>query len=133
MTLRTVFVGIVVGFMLAVACSSIPDTSRTGVIHDIKIMESALEPPEITVRAGDEIRWINYRTKPVRIVFLDRLQDVLMCDRAFTGAGMNDTTIKASKAASLCFARAGSYKYNARMEAEVAGGEIPALGIVHVQ
>ena len=119
--------------LLGVACSSLPDTSRTGVIHDIKIMESTLEPAEITVRPGDEIRWVNYRTKPVRVIFLDRLDEALMCDRAFSGAGMNDTTIKASKAASLCFARPGSYKYNARMEAEVAGGEIPVTGMVHVR
>jgi len=125
-------VGIIM-LVLGAACSSVPDVTRTGVIHDIKIVETSLEPAEITVRPGDEVRWINYRTKPVRIVFLDRLQDVISCARGFSGSGMNDTTIKASKAASVCFARAGSYKYNARMEAEVAGGEIPLTGIVHVQ
>jgi plastocyanin len=119
--------------LLGVACSTLPDVTRTGVIHDIKIVETSLEPVEITVRPGDEVRWINYRTKPVRIVFLDRLDEVLMCTRGFSGSGMNDATIKAAKAASLCFGRPGSYKYNARMEAEVAGGEIPQTGIVYVQ
>jgi plastocyanin len=119
--------------LFGVACSSLPDTSRTGVVHDIKIMEAELEPSEITVRPGDEVRWVNFRTKPVRIVFLDRLDDVLMCGRGFSGTGMNDVTIKASKAASLCFGRPGRYKYNARMVAEVAGGEIPQTGMIYVR
>jgi plastocyanin len=121
------------GLLFMVACSSLPDTSRTGVVHDIKIVESKLEPAEITVRPGDEVRWVNYRTKPVRIVFLDRLDEVLMCRRGFSGSAMNDATIKASKAASLCFVKPGRYKYNARLEAEVAGEEIPQTGIVYVQ
>jgi plastocyanin len=103
------------------------------VVHDIKIMEAELEPAEITVRPGDEVRWVNYRTKPVRIVFLDRLDEALMCGRSFSGSGMNDVTIKASKAASLCFGRPGQYKYNARLIAEVAGGEIPQTGMVYVR
>jgi plastocyanin len=119
--------------LLGAACSSLPDVSRTGVIHDIKLVETSLEPPEITVRPGDEVRWVNYRTKPVRIVFLDRLDEVVSCARGFSGSGLNDTTIKAAKAASLCFARPGSFKYNVRIEAEVAGGEIPLTGIVYVQ
>jgi plastocyanin len=122
-----------VALLLALACSSIPDTSRTGQIHDVKIIETQIQPTEVRVRPGDEIRWLNYRTKPVRIVFLDRLDGALSCERGFSGSGQNDTTIKASKAVSLCFAKPGQYRYTARMQAEVAGGEIPVPGMVSVQ
>ena len=115
------------------ACSSILDTSRTGQIHDVKITEQELHPAEITVRAGDEVRWLNYRTKPVRVIFLDRLDEALSCSRGFSGSGMNDTRVKPNKAVSLCFAKAGQYRYTARMEAEVTGGEIPLPGTVIVQ
>jgi plastocyanin len=118
--------------LLGVACSSIPDTSRSGQIRDVKIMETALEPADLSVRPGDEIRWLNYRTKPVRIIFLDRLDDSVSCERGFGGSGMNDTTIKPSKAAGLCFGKPGEYRYTARMEAEVTGGEIPVTGTVRV-
>jgi plastocyanin len=127
--------GAAIGIMLllGMACSSMPDTSRTGQIHDVKIIESQLQPTEVSVRPGDEVRWLNYRTKPVRIIFLDRLDEALLCERGFSGSGKNDTTIKASKAVSLCFAKPGQYRYTARMEAEVAGGEIPVAGTVYVQ
>jgi plastocyanin len=118
--------------LFGVACSSMPDTSRSGQIRDVKIMEATLEPAELTVRAGDEIRWLNYRTKPVRIIFLDKLDDTVSCDRGFRGSGLNDTTIKPSKAAGLCFGKPGEYRYTARMEAEVTGGEIPVSGTVRV-
>jgi plastocyanin len=119
--------------LLGGACSSVPDTSRTGQIHDVKIMEQELRPTEIIVRPGDEIRWLNYRTKGVRIIFLDRLNDVLSCARGSWGSGMNDATVKPAKAVSLCFAKPGEYRYTARLEAEVTGGEIPVPGLVHVQ
>jgi plastocyanin len=115
------------------ACSSLPDTSRTGRIHDIKIMEQQLQPAEITLRPGDEIRWLNYRTKPARIIFLDRLNEALSCASGSWGSGMNDATIKAAKAASLCFTKPGEYKYTARLEAEVTGGEIPLPGLVRIE
>jgi plastocyanin len=126
--------GIVLVILLTTgACSSLPDVTRTGRIHDVKVMEQQLGPAEITVRPGDEIRWLNYRTKPVRIIFLDRLDDSLSCARGSWGSEKNDVTIKAAKAASLCFSKPGEYKYNARLEAEVTGGEIPMNGLVRVQ
>src|ERR671931_250893 len=95
--------GAAIGIMLllGMACSSMPDTSRTGQIHDVKIIESQLQPTEVSVRPGDEVRWLNYRTKPVRIIFLDRLDETVSCERGFSGSGLNDSTIKPSKAAGL--------------------------------
>ncbi len=46
--------------VFAVGCATLPQTTRTGDIHDIKI-EEALSNVNLNVKIGDEIRWVNYR------------------------------------------------------------------------
>ena len=54
----------VAGLVLMTGCTSLPQTSRTAVIHDVKF-EATLAPADLTVHVGDEIRWVNHRTLPV--------------------------------------------------------------------
>ncbi len=49
-----------------VACSNTPDlkhSTRTGKIFDIKIGDQ-LNPEQMRVRPGDEVRWVNTRNAP---------------------------------------------------------------------
>ena len=127
-------------FMLLVwvmsACSlgrDMPQSTRTGKIHDVRVGES-IEPKVIQARWGDEVRWINARQMPIRIVFVDSFREQVACQKDFK---ISDTAtlakIDANEYASLCFVSPGAYIYNARMDSPVPGGEINAVGRVVVE
>jgi hypothetical protein len=56
----------IAGLVLIAGCAGLPQTSRTAVIHEVKF-EANLEPADLSVHVGDEIRWVNHRTLPVLI------------------------------------------------------------------
>ena len=76
---------IILVMVIMAGCSTGKDlaqSTRTGKIYDVRLGES-VEPRELTVRVGDEVRWINARNAPVRIVFVDTLQDQVVCEKDF--------------------------------------------------
>lgn len=108
----------------------LPKFTRTGAIHDIRIGE-AIAPPQITVKPGDEVRWVNTRSAPGQIVFMDTLVNRVSCHHKFSGK--DSTPLQPNEYISLCFSSPGTYKYIARMGAPVPGGEKNLSGIVQVQ
>lgn len=127
---------------LIAGCSASPTERRwtqTGRIYDIQFGDS-INPKEIDVRPGDEVRFINARSSPIKIEFIDRLsKEGIACENGFVGSrftsegrDLNMTTIKPNKYASLCFTMPGRYRYTARMTAPVAGGERNETGFVFV-
>ena len=112
---------------LAVAKGELPKATRTGAVHDIRIGET-ISAPEIQVRPGDEVRWVNVRNAPGKIVFTDSLTNKVSCQNKF--AGKDSTTVSPNEYASLCFATPGTYTYVARMEATVPGGESILSGTI---
>jgi plastocyanin len=131
-----------VALLSVMGCTSVPlgrstglhDTSRTGKVHDINIMGSEVVPKKIVVLPGDEIRWVNHRTAPVRVAFTDPLEQKLSCERNFAMmTGLRHTTkIGANDSASLCFAGPGTLIYMVRMEANVPGNEIIDSGSIEI-
>ena len=128
------------------ACSSAPElkhSTRTGKIYDIKIGDQ-LMPQKLSVHPGDEVRWVNSRSAPIKIVFVDVIKDRVSCEHGFitggavTGMFSEDatkariTTVQPDDFASLCFATPGMYVYNARMESPTPGGEKNLEGVVQV-
>jgi plastocyanin len=114
--------------------SGLHDTSRTGKVHDINIIGNEVAPKKIVVQPGDEIRWVNHRTAPVRVAFTDPLDQKLSCERNFAMmTGLRHTTkIGANDSASLCFAGPGMLIYMVRMEANVPGNEIIDSGSIEI-
>jgi plastocyanin len=104
--------------------------TRTGAIHDIRIGES-ISPAELTVRPGDEVRWVNSRSAGGHIVFTDSLRDRVSCQHRFSGK--DSTRVDPNEYVSLCFSSPGTYKYIARMGSPVPGGEKNLSGLVVVQ
>ncbi len=104
--------------------------TRTGAIHDIRIGE-VITPPQLTVKPGDEVRWINVRSAPGQLVFTDTLVDRVSCQNKFLGKDF--TTLGPNESISLCFSSPGTYRYIARMGSPVPGGEKNLSGIVQVQ
>jgi plastocyanin len=125
--------------MAATGCSSssslnsgdrrLPNFTRTGAIHDIRIGES-ITPTNIEVKPGDEVRWINTLNASGRIVFTEKLRDRVSCQKNFSG--VDSAKLDANDSVSLCFSSPGTYKYIARMDSPLPGGEKNLSGMVRV-
>lgn len=122
------------GALLLIAACAHPPTSRTGAVHDIRIIEGP-EPADLVVNLGDEVRFVNARTLPIRIDLVNIKHEDLSCERGFSnivGAVQESATIKPNDSASVCFAKAGVVNYNLRMESALPGGEKIASGVVRI-
>src|SRR5262245_44874866 len=103
--------------MFLAGCESTPAVTRTGDVKDIFIGEK-LSAPAISVNPGDEVRWVNRRTAPVEIVFLDPVTDQLSCKNNIGGWMTRNDTIKLgiNESASACFQQVGQVRYAVRMD-----------------
>ncbi len=126
------FLGLALVFM--VGCQGMPTVTRTGDVKDIMIGDD-LTSGYIAVGPGDEVRWINKRSAPVRIIFLDPEWDKqLSCKNNFGGLMTRSDTaeLATNETASVCFRDAGTFRYTVRMESDRASGDINVSGIVKV-
>ncbi|MCC2642663.1 MAG: uncharacterized protein K0S45_3076 [Nitrospira sp.] len=116
------------------ACTSLPQTSRTATVHDIKV-EEKLSPDSLSVRPGDEVRWINMR-KLVAMVDIPNLKsEDLSCQRGFSnwmGSVSELIELKANDTASLCFKKPMVINYNVRADTSLGGGRQILPGTVRV-
>ena len=122
------------GIVLATSCSSLPEMTRTAVIHEIKL-EEHLIPADLTVRVGDEVRWVNHRTLPARVEIPGLQKDMLSCEREFSnafGSTLEVAELAPSKSASLCFKKEITISYNARMGSALPGGMQIEPGTIRV-
>jgi plastocyanin len=120
--------------LLVCGCQSLPPVTRTGEVKDIVIGEK-LSAGELTVSPGDEVRWINKRTAPIRVVLLDPVTDKqLSCKHNFGGwMTRSDTaTLDTNETASACFRDPGYIRYTVRMQSAMPSGEINVPGVVKV-
>lgn len=137
--MKTQYACILMVAIVTAGCQTSPLTSenrelakftRTGAIHDIRIGD-AITPDQLTVKPGDEVRWVNGRSASGQIVFTDSLRDRVSCQNRFSGR--DSTKVDPNEYVSLCFSSPGTYKYIARMGSPVPGGEMNLSGIVVVQ
>jgi hypothetical protein len=100
--------------LLLAGCESLPTTTTSGGIHYVHIGER-VEPRELRVGAGDEVRWVNERSAPVRLGFLGHtdLSDV-SCAKGFRRwGGIEDmVNIPPQDYVSLCFSQPRKISYN---------------------
>lgn len=126
------YLGVALVFLLG--CQSTPTVTRTGDVKDI-IIGDDLSSKEIAVNTGDEVRWINKRTQPVRIVFLDPVSDKQLSCKNNIGGWMtpNDTAqLGKNETASACFRDPGYFRYVVRMESALTTGDINVQGVIKV-
>ena len=119
---------------LSLGCESIPTVTRTGDVKDI-IIGDRLSSTELMVSPGDEVRWVNKRTAPVRVVFLDPVPDKrLSCKDNFGGWLTPSDTAKldTNETASVCFRDPGYVRYTVRMKSATPAGDINVPGVVKV-
>ena len=126
-----------IGFVALVClagCESTPTVTRSGDVKDIIIGDN-LSSGEVVVSPGDEVRWVNKRTLPVRIIFLDPLSDKqLSCKNNFGGwvTPSNTAKLATNETASACFRDPGYFRYTVRMESAGMTGEGNVPGVVKV-
>ena len=123
-----------VALLLLAGCQGTPTVTRSGDVKDI-IVGDNLTSGEVAVSPGDEVRWVNKRTAPVRIVFLDPMSDKqLSCKNNFGGLMTPSDTAKlaTNETASVCFRDPGYYRYTVRMESARTTGEVNVSGVVKV-
>ena len=126
------YLGFALVFVLG--CQGTPTVTRTGDVKDIIIGDNVTSG-DITVNPGDEVRWINKRTAPVRIVFIDPVSDKqLSCNNNFGGLMTPDGTaqLTTNQTASVCFRDAGTFRYTLRMESARTAGELNVPGVIKV-
>lgn len=119
---------------LTAGCANVPMTTRTGDIVNVKI-ENDLTPNRVIAQVGDEIRWVNHRSQPVRVDFTGGALDEVSCRRGFTNwIGMKQESVQldANETASICFSARGLHTYNVRMDSAVPGGKQIVQGEVQV-
>lgn len=120
--------------LFVAGCQSMPTVTRTGEVKDIVIWEK-LSSAELAVSPGDEVRWINKRTAPVRVVLLDPITNKqFSCKNNFGGLMARSDTAKldTNETASACFRDPGYVRYTVRMESTTPSGEINVPGVVKV-
>ena len=90
---------------------------RTGKVSNI-VIDERVTPDTLTVRAGDEVRWLNHRQRPVVVQVAGPLDGKISCRNGFSNAfamGVeNETTIDPNETAGLCFSRLGTVRYAVR-------------------
>ncbi len=124
-----------VTLVLLGGCESTPTVTRSGDVKDIIIGDN-ISSAELVVSPGDEVRWVNKRTAPVRIVFLDPVSDKqFSCKNNFGGLMTPSNTAKLStnETASACFRDPGYFRYTVRMASGGTTGEGNVPGVVTVR
>ena len=127
------YLGVALVFFV-LGCQGTPTVTRSGDVKDIIIGDNQ-SFGEMTVSPGDEVRWVNKRTAPVRIVFLDPVSDKqLSCQNNFGGMMTPSNTAKlaTNETASACFRDPGYFRYTVRMESANMTGESNVSGVVKV-
>ena len=126
------YLGVALVFVLG--CQSTPTVTRTGDVKDI-IIGDDMSAKEVAVNPGDEVRWINKRTAPVRVVFLDPVSDKQLSCKNNVGGWMtpSDTAkLDKNETASACFRDPGYFRYVVRMESGLSTGDINVQGVIKV-
>jgi plastocyanin len=115
-------------------CTSLPETTRTAAVHEIKLQEK-LTPDNILVQPGDEVRWTNTRKLTAKLEIPQLKSEDLSCQRGFTNwMGMLGETarLKSNETASICFKKAAVVNYNVRAETSLGGGDQVLPGVIRV-
>lgn len=128
-----VAVAVVVAAGSLMACAG-PQTTRSGDIQTVKI-EREPEPDQLVVNVGDEVRWVNHRSLPVRLELVGEMHDTLSCERGFSnflGMKREFAVIAPNESVAACFSNVGVIKYNLRMDSALPGGKAISSGTVQV-
>src|SRR4029078_6854932 len=120
--------------LLVLGCQGLPTVTRTGDVKDV-IIGDRLASGEITVNTGDEVRWVNKRSAPVRVILIDPVSDKqVSCKNNFGGwmTSRDTAQLSTNETASICFRAPGTLRNTFRMKSARTAGEQNVSGVIKV-
>jgi plastocyanin len=93
---------------------------------------TAIDPVDLDANVGDEIRFLNDKTQPIRVILIEAGKSIA-CNKGFNGLIDQQADIKPGQYASFCFSKPGTMKYMARDQTAVTGGEVVQPGQIFVK
>jgi hypothetical protein len=118
---------------LTAACGHAPSPGEKRTVRTVEISHQ-VNPDVMYASTGEEVRWTNARSNPVRVGFLNvRLLENPHCQRGIVdvfGQVNDHITIDPGASISLCPAKTGDLQYNVWFDPEDPRGAIsPTLTI----
>jgi hypothetical protein len=106
----------------------------TGTVRYVEILDE-VKPPTLYARVGDEIRWVNLQSSPVRIGILNGgWHGHVACEKGFKTFGpMEDwVEIPPQEYVSLCFGKAATVQYNEWLDTQNMKGSMTPTATIRV-
>src|SRR5512146_2704509 len=116
-------------------CLRHQETGRAGAAVRYVEIRSEVTPRTLYAQVGDEIRWQNLSSDPVRIGILDsKWRDHVVCEKGFKRFGsMEDfVIIQPQEYVSLCFSKATTLRYNVWLDARNLKGPMSPTAAVRI-
>jgi plastocyanin len=139
---------LMVGIILvATGCGAhqrFPSSSITGGVFLVTIGES-VSPAAVTVKRGDEVRWINEGNAPVEVAVVQTREELISCQKGFASTNLGYlfgtseyenivmATVRPNEFAGLCFAMPGKFVYTVRKGPSWAGSPTKVSGSITVE
>ncbi|HKT34274.1 MAG TPA: hypothetical protein VJR03_05545 [Nitrospira sp.] len=125
--------GVAMAFACLTACGHATSTDTARTVRTIEI-SNQVNPRVMYASPGEEVRWTNARSNPVRVGFLNRrLLEDPQCENGIVdvfGQVNDHVTIDPGESISLCPAKTGDLQYNIWFDPENPRGAIsPTLTI----
>ena len=125
--------GVGMAFACLTACGHATSTDTARTVRTIEI-SNQVNPRIMYASPGEEVRWTNARSNPVRVGFLNRrLLEDPQCENGIVdvfGQVNDHVTIDPGESISLCPAKTGDLQYNIWFDPENPRGAIsPTLTI----
>jgi len=131
------FVGLIMALLVVLevaGCNLKERVQSTGNVRYVEILDE-VKPPTLYARVGDEIRWLNLQSSPVRVGILSGgWHGQVTCEKGFTHFGtMEDLVVIASQEyVSLCFAKPATVHYNVWLDAHNLKGSMTPTATIRV-
>jgi plastocyanin len=118
---------------LLTGCGHSPSAGAGRTVRTIEIAQQ-VNPLVMYASPGEEVRWMNARSNPVRVGFMNmRLLEEHRCQKGIVdlfGQVNDHVTIEPGESISLCFVRTGDLRYNVWFDPEDPRGAIsPTLTV----
>ena len=130
-----------VGFVVALClglhitgCNVKERVHSTGTVRYVQIFDG-VKPSTLYARVGDEIRWVNLQSSPVRVGILNGgWHGHVACEKGFTRFGTMEDLVEIApqEYVSLCFGKPGTVQYNVWLDAQNFKGSMTPTATIRV-
>jgi hypothetical protein len=133
MTRKSLSLSLVMAIAVLSGCGHATSTGAPRTVRTVEIANQ-VSPPVVYASPGEEVRWRNTRSNPVRVGFLNmRLLEDPQCEKGIVdlfGQVNDHVTIEPGESISLCPGKTGDLRYNVWFDPEDPRGAIsPTLTI----